>query len=361
MKRGKNLLLGIFLVSMIMISISFVSANWFTDFFKVGQDNQDLGGESHDSFNVNLEVTGGSNPEIVYISKMKNVAGTEDHDLANDCVSTTKYFDVYVYADDLSGFPTSSPANTKISVTVTKGTDVRSNHGTAQCTYLASPTTHNVNTDDMTGNDAYDNTIKGSDTSLSIRAYRCPVVMNWYDDTTGWSVTAYAETTDGTGKDGKHNGISEIPGAYGLLLPSLSTNLNSLTDTYLTNTPLDFGTVTSGLTDLNVIPIPVNFRNCGNTDFSNIKLTPQDIPRQGGGSPFVVNGHIFYDPSASGCSTSKVLSDNTVYSLNPAILLINGPSSLTPVRICLDSTAGVTAATYTTVGSTDQWLLENVP
>jgi len=56
-------LTGIFLIGVIIISISFVSANWFTDLFKFGQEG-DGDTELPESFNVNIQ-TSNSPPTIV--------------------------------------------------------------------------------------------------------------------------------------------------------------------------------------------------------------------------------------------------------------------------------------------------------
>jgi len=81
MKRGKSILFGIFFIMIIMVSVSYVSANWFSDLFKFGEENPDLEGELPASFGASVQVSNTA-PEIkkfVAVFEDDNKDGTDDN------------------------------------------------------------------------------------------------------------------------------------------------------------------------------------------------------------------------------------------------------------------------------------------
>ncbi len=371
MKRGKKMLAGFFLASLVMFSISFVYAGWFGDLFKFGKNDAELEGELEAAkpATVQLQVSGAyPAPQIVWISdiagKSKSAVVAADRDLTGGA-DTSKVFDVYAYSSAGTGALPVSPTTAQVYVTLvyTGGTPAQPNgensrKSTAICTNQGDDVAYNTNADDLT-----DINIG----TVAVRKYRCTVAIKFYDnyglDPGNWDVRAYIQDIQGhpDGWDGTQDvncGPTSVPATCTVaathLIPVRKTYFNKNSAWDLNPATADYGTV--GFSDdLNKMPTTnPKVLNNGNIDIDTVTIKAQDVPKTGApADPGILSSWFLAGPSvATGSCTAGAavlaLADNVAIDSN-IVSIAYGPAVSSDLKICLDKIAApVTIGSFST-------------
>ncbi len=275
MKRGKKVLIGIFILG-IMVSIGFI----------VGDEEGELPSLPAD---VSLEVAGApAPPEIVYVSDIMDEIspGVTDRGLTG-CAARAKEFQFYVYsAGGVAALPgdVGNPiTNLNALITVrdknAPNDERKSSDGglAVTCSLAGDVASYDTSADDCTSTG---NCIGPNIGVVPVRKYKCTVAMQHYDDfgadlSRNWEVRAKI-IDDFTQEDS-----STVPNSQ--IQPVRSTYFNELESWNLgplASNSLNFGSVNYG-PQLDRVPTtnyPLEVKNCGNKDVGRIDLRGFNVP-----------------------------------------------------------------------------------
>jgi len=400
MKRGKSVFLGVLLIGIILISVSFVSAGWLGDLFKVGEDKEIEGEEGElpalvGESDVQLMITEGGYdpPEIVWISDIvgpdeipDNPVLSTDRDLLDggDLVEKAKKeFRFYVYSPaGVNVLPgPGGPAITTSNVYVTLayiGTTAHPDgpglvtRKSFKCEHVedASYDFANNLVDDCFGAGTectFDDTDPDlPDSPANVRKYNCSVEINFYDnynsvvDVDEWDIRAYV--SDANTPSANQEGTEEdgTPHVNAVDQPSRATYWNQLTDFIITNPvsqALDFGSVVYN-DNLDQRPTngPLTLQNTGNIDVDTVELTAFDIPKTTETAPptkFVYAAWFYTDPDdVDVCEPvpATQLQDSTAVDTGMADIAY-GPAVTSDLLTCLDYLQNPIPPDNTPIGS----------
>ena len=370
MKRGKKLLTGTIILTMVVIlSINVVSANWFTDIFKIGDassEGQDGELAAAKPARVDVIVSGTfPAPQIVWMSDLNNkiaanvIAGDRALTAGLD---TSEKFSIYAYSPAGPSAFSTTPTAAQVYVTLVyiaaspNQPGGNSRKSTVPCTYINTKINYDTSNDDLSD--------VGSNIGVvDIVNYSCTVGAHFYDNygtsPGNWEVRGYIEDSQGH-KDG-YDGTSEV-NCGPATTPScsvLATHVQPIRKTYyslleaidLNPSTADFGTVGYG-DNLDKIPSSdPTVKNWGNINISKIEIRAQDIPESvpADATKFVYSSGFFTDPTTP-CATTRNLPDNTLIDTTIP-KMIYGALVSSPVKICLDDipfSANTPAGTYST-------------
>jgi hypothetical protein len=344
MKREKKVLMSLSLMMIFLVCVSFVSAGWFSDLFKFGEDGEgDAELAAISPKDVNLEVAGAPNPpQIVFISDLSyattsaGVPASARILVADD--SSKKDFEFYVYSEGgVNALPgpgsdAVSDANALLTLKDTinapnrerKSSDAGAN--AVSCVYArdaVSPA----------------GSIAGHIGVMS-RVYRCSVAMEFYDDygsssSSNWQVYAYVSDSFGQDEGYTPTGVSVT---NGVAQPVRATYFNKLSDSKMipNGGVLNFGTVSYGAQTTQPTTVagtyPLSIVNTGNADVLSTTIQGEDIPGVTRPAEHVLASWFKVDPTAP--CTGNALVDGTAVSTNMP-LIANAPSASSDLRICL--------------------------
>lgn len=366
MKYKKSAIISVGILMSLIVLSGFVSANWFTDMFKIGDKEAKGEGELATTYpkNVQLAVAGlPPPPEIVFISdinyKDSGVLPAE-RDLTID-TTTKKDFEFYVWSDaGVSALPTGAGVTSSTALLTLKDTiNPPNNERKSSDAVPAVVCAHNRDAAIPAG---------APHAGETGRVYRCSVAMQYYDDygsavTPNWQVFAYIKDNFNQ-EDGRTAAGTLIEN--NVPLPTRMTYFNPLDGSKLVpdTGSMDFGTVPYGSavnrqpTDA-VGTYPLKIRNVGNKDISPVRLQSSDIPGVTDNTKTILAAWFKTSELSTVCTAGTALVAGSLINTGMA-QINNGLAASGDLRVCLTqvlATASVQSYSTTAIGGT-AWIVD---
>lgn len=359
MKREKKVLIGLSLMMIVLVSVSFVSANWFTDLFKFGEDGEGDGELAAISpKDVNLEVAGAAAPpQIVFISDLGyaadagSVAGVE-RILTEDGIAV-KNFEFYVYSEGgVAALPgPGGPAVTDANALLTLKDTVNAPNRERKSSDAGGVTcVHSRDAVSPAGS------IAGYVGVMS-RVYRCSVPIQYYDDygssgSLNWQVYAYVQDTFVQSEGYNSAGVLTT---NGVAQPVRATYFNKLSGSKMIpdGGSLEFGTVAYGAQTTQPTDVagtyPLSIVNTGNSNVLSSTIQGEDIPGVTRSTEHILAQWFSVNP-ASPCTGTALIDGSAVDT--GMVQINNGPSANSDLRVCLTLVqASATNQVYSTTAT----------
>jgi len=312
MKREKKVMFVFVLGIVLVISIGFVSANWFTDLFKFGDEKQAGEGELAAAKQVDMKLTVAGNypaPDIISISSLGGAmteVAVAHADRALSAGGVPKPTTISFYVDSPAG-PGALPQTSTGTITATNvyvtlvytGTTPATQPGGKLLTSKGVACTSVLvgSFDTSSGDDIANNNVYG--TLTNVVKYTCTVQVPSYtiygNPALNWDVRGYVEDLSPTpNKEGfdyvdintgnYFNNVDNVPAGSGPhVLPLRQTYFNKNSDWKIENNAAtgvaDFGTVNFG-DPIDVKPTAVSqprIVNLGNTYIDKTQLQGNDL------------------------------------------------------------------------------------
>ena len=365
--------------SIALVSISLISAGWFSDLFTLG-DDEDLEGELPTAHGkeVNLTVFGAPQaPEIVFISDLGYAetapAPADPNRTLLEDASVQRDFEFHVWSlAGVEALPGTSVAVTDTNALLTlrdvvnapnrerKSSDADPNAVT--CVY-------NRDTVAPVGALAAGVIPGYSGPGAPVRVYRCSVAMQYYDDygaaaSENWEVRAYVMDNYNTEEGYKTDGTM-IDNAQAI--PLRVTYFNRLDGSALVPAGgvMEFGTAVYGPQTTQPLDVggvyPLTMRNTGNSDINPIRVQGEDIPGLDDNTKYVLASWFSVSEASSNPCVGTPLVDGSLVNSGMA-QVNNGPGASGYLRTCLtdvQATASIQAYSTTELTFGVPWIIDS--
>jgi len=377
--NSKKVVAGIMIFSIALVSISLISAGWFSDLFTLG-DDEGLEGElptAHGK-DVNLTIAGApQEPEIVFISDLgyaetAPVPADPNRTLVEDA-SVQRDFEFHVWSiAGVEALPGTSVVVTDANALLTlrdvvnapnrerKSSDADPNAAT--CVY---------NRDTVAPAGALaTGVIPGyPGPGAPVRVYRCSVAMQYYDDygataSENWEVRAYVRDNYNS-EEGYRTDSTMIDNAQPI--PLRVTYFNRLDSSNLVPSggAMEFGTVAYGPQTTQPVDVggvyPLTMRNTGNSDINPVRVQGEDIPGLAINTDYVLASWFSVSEASSNpCIGTPLVAGSLVDSGMAQIN--NGLGASNDLRTCLtdvQATASIQAYSTTEPANGIPWVVDS--
>ena len=370
--NSKKVVAGVMIFSVVLVSISLISAGWFSDLFSFGDDG-DLEGELPTTHGkeVNLTIASAPQaPEIVFISDLGYAetapAPADPNRTLLEDGSVQRDFEFHVWSvAGVEALPGTSVAVTDANALLTLR-DVINAPNRERKSSGADPNAVTC---------VYDRDAVAPAGAIpayvgqQCRVYRCSVAMQYYDDygaaaSENWEVRAYVMDNYNTEEGYKTDGTM-IDNAQAI--PLRVTYFNRLDSSNLVPVggAMEFGTVAYGPQTTQPVDAggvyPLTMRNTGNSAINPITVNGTNIPGISDNTKYILASwfsvsEASFNPCVGTALVNNVFVDSGMAQIN------NGPGASGDLRTCLtdvEATASIQSYSTTEPVNGKAWVINS--